>query len=144
MTYQHALRYFNLTVKGTVSTHFKERCPHCRNTSFVMPDHLASEAWPCPMCALGRARANEYATGNLVPSDSVADEPSQPQSYSGRSVASFFDGVDLTGLSWESGLTLEHRYYCSEHGCHELVTQVPMACSTCAAKADQNAAEVAA
>jgi len=130
VTTQHALRWFNITTAGTVDNSFKNRCPHCRNSSFVLPD-ASRVAWPCPMCALGRARANEYATGNLVPSDSVADEPTRPQSQSGRTEASFFDGASLHGLAWEGGLTIAHRFYCVTTGCDELVTQMRQECGQC-------------
>lgn len=103
-------------------------CKHCSNAGLVVMDHHPPHlGWPCPMCELGSMRASELTLGTLDP------RAYPPEGLA--SVPSFYEGKDLSKLSWNGGLTLAHHHPCSHDWCVEVTDTRGEPCELCRTKA---------
>lgn len=110
------------------------RCPHCRNTGFVILDHTLSDAVACPMCVIGRMHNKSWRMG-----------PIQFDS-SGKPVVNelpihdwcWRPSDDIAQHSWNYGLSVDHVAICGE--CNAAAAVPRKSCVACQRKREGAAA----
>jgi len=113
------------------------KCWHCDNSCLViMDDASRGFAEPCPMCAGGKMRSAEYATGIQAGGYRQNDYKNRL----GNIVVQpdYYAQMDTSTLSWNHGLTTSHRFACSRFGCEYPMRVANQMCGSCLQRADQN------
>jgi len=127
----------NLAMNGNKAV---ERCGHCDDTFMVIFDDAPRGfIEPCPMCAGGRLRSAEYSIGAQAAIDPSRVNAANSHNRNGKSTSKpdYFVGVDMTHLTWNRGLSLNHTMTCSRMGCNQPMDRPNTLCGGCKATRDQ-------
>lgn len=140
-TVEHPSDAQKLLAKNSASVRvMTDFCSHCENSCLVIFDDSPGLLEPCPCCRGGFLRSAEYASGTqgfgrgynffVNRNGAVVYKPD------------WFEGVDVSVLSWNRGLTLEYRFSCVNPWCNNPCLDRHGPCVACRRKRENSGAMV--